>query len=182
VTKLFRRFVVRCAVSLAAALVAGCATMAVHSYAERGARFPTYTTYAWGPIDQHTTGDARLDNNPFFQERIQADVDRLMSRRGFQKAAVGHADLVVHYHANIAQRVDVNGVDREYGYCQGDDCRPYVTDVGTLTIDLVDSRTNRLVWRGWAEGTVDGVVDDQSWMEHKVDDAVTRIVESIPRR
>ena len=57
-----------------------------------------------------------------------------------------------------------------------------MSDAGTLTIDLVDSNSKRLAWRGWAEGSVDGVVDNQAGMEKKIDDAVTRIVEGVPRR
>jgi hypothetical protein len=57
-----------------------------------------------------------------------------------------------------------------------------VYDAGTLLIDLVDARTNRLVWRGWAEGSVDGVIDNQEWMEARIDEAVTRILERLPRR
>ena len=169
------------AITLFAPALTACATMSVRSYAERGAQFPHYQIYMWGPADQLTTGDPRLDNNPFFHERIQADVDKLLAARGYKKVMTAPSDLTVHYHASIVQRVDVNGVDREYGYCDADECRPYVSEAGTLAIDLVDSRTKRLAWRGWAESTVDGVIDNQAWMEKKIDDAVARIVENIPR-
>lgn len=35
-------------------------------------------------------------------------------------------------------------------------------DAGTLTLDLVDARTGRLVWRGWAERSIEGVLDNRS--------------------
>ena len=63
----------------------------------------------------------------------------------------------------------------KYGYC--DDCRPSVFDAGTLTLDMVDRRTNRVVWRGWAESTFDGIVDNQQWLERRVDEAVARMLE-----
>ena len=53
-------------------------------------------------------------------------------------------------------------------------------DAGTLVIDLVDARTNKLVWRGWSEGNVEGVVNNQRWMEERIDEAVTRIFERLP--
>ncbi|MEO8677631.1 MAG: DUF4136 domain-containing protein [Vicinamibacterales bacterium] len=166
-----------------AAALAGCASMTVRSYTERGAQFPHYTTYIWGTPDELTTGDPRLDNNPFFRDRVRADVDRLLAERGFKKVMAAPADLIVHYHASFHDRIDVNGIDREYGYCEDvDSCRPYIAEAGTLTIDLVDAKAKRLAWRGWAEGTVDGMVENQAYMEKKVDDAVTRIVENIPRR
>jgi Domain of unknown function (DUF4136) len=50
-----------------------------------------------------------------------------------------------------------------------------------LFIDLVDARTDRLVWRGWARGNIDGVIDDQDWMEQSIDEAVARIMRELPR-
>jgi hypothetical protein len=56
-----------------------------------------------------------------------------------------------------------------------------VYDAGTLVVDLVDRRANKVIWRGWAEGSVDGMIDNQDWMEQKIDDAITRIMERLPR-
>ena len=55
-------------------------------------------------------------------------------------------------------------------------------DAGTIVIDLIDARSRRLVWRGWAEGGIDGVVDDQASMEQRIDEAVARILEKFPSR
>jgi hypothetical protein len=37
------------------------------------------------------------------------------------------------------------------------------------------------VWRGWIEGSLDGVIDHQDWLDARVDDAVTRILQQLPR-
>jgi hypothetical protein len=37
------------------------------------------------------------------------------------------------------------------------------------------------VWRGWAEDSFDGVVENQDWMEAEIDEAVARILETLPR-
>jgi hypothetical protein len=73
----------------------------------------------------------------------------------------------------------VNALDSQYGYCA--DCHSSVYDAGTITIDLVDNRTNRLVWRGWSEGSLDGI-DSQDVIEARVDDAVSRIMTRLPPR
>ena len=74
----------------------------------------------------------------------------------------GTPDLLIHYHASINQRIDVNRLDREYGYCYDDDCRAGVIEyeAGTLVLDIVDTRTNRVIWRGWAQDSVEGVLDN----------------------
>jgi len=39
-----------------------------------------------------------------------------------------------------------------------------------------------LLWRGWVEANVDGVVGNQHWMEAQIDEAVARIFDRLPRR
>lgn len=178
----FRLFRFMGGVSAAIALTACAATMHIDSYADRLADFSKYRTYSFAPADRVSTGDPRLDNNPFFNDRMQGDIEKQLAAKGFEKTVSATADLLVHYHGSFRQQVDVNGIDREYGYCKTGDCRPSVYDAGTLMVDFVDARTNTLVWRGWAEGSVDGVIDNQTWLEQKVDDAITRILGRLPRK
>lgn len=166
------------AAAVTAAALAGCATMNVSSFTARGVDFTQMKTYAWGPEAQLATGDPRLDNNPFFQARIQDGVERHLAGRGFEKASAGAADIVLHYHASIRQRLDVSGADERYGYCE--DCSVEVFDAGTLTVDIVDARTNRLIWRGWAERSLEGLVDNQDLFEEQIDKAVERIMAQLP--
>jgi hypothetical protein len=81
----------------------------------------------------------------------------------------------------FTERIDAYGIDAQYGSCDKRDCEPYVYEAGTLLLDFVDTRTNRVVWRGWAEGSVDGMIDDQEWLEQRVDEAVRRILARLPR-
>jgi uncharacterized protein DUF4136 len=167
--------------ALSALALTGCVPVRVNSYLERGTDFSRYRTYNWGPPDSWTTGDPRLDNNPFFQERVRAEVDKRLASRGFEKATSEKPDLRLHYHASFTQRIDTTGIDAKYGSCDKLDCQPYVYEAGTLLLDFVDTRTNKVVWRGWAEGSVDGVIDNQQWLEQRVDEAVRRILARLPR-
>lgn len=169
------------AVAVSTLALAGCAPLKVNSYLERGVDFARYRTYNWGPPDAWTTGDPRLDNNPFFQERVHAAVDKQLASRGFEKTTADRAAVRLHYHASITQRIDAMGIDGEYGYCYTHDCQPHLYEAGTLLLDFVDTSTNRVVWRGWAEGTVDGVIDNQQLLEQRVDEAVERILTRLPR-
>jgi hypothetical protein len=169
-------------VTMSALALTACASINVNSYSERGVDFAHYRSYDWSPPEQRSTGDPRLDNNPFFHERIRLAVERQLTRRGFFKASSGRPDLEIHYHANVTQEIDVNGADRQAGYCGEGDCQPYVYEAGTLLFDLVDTSTKRVVWRGWAEGSIDGAVNNQEWFEQKIDEVVARIFEQCPRR
>jgi hypothetical protein len=159
----------------------GCATLRVNSYLDRGADFTRYRSYAWAERDGLATGDPRLDNNRFFSQRVEEAVDMQLTARGFEKTSPGDADLLVHIHARVDQRLDTSGFDPTDRRCDVEECRPYVYDAGTLLVDLIDRRTNTLAWRGWAEGSLDGVIDEQRWMEAKIDEAVTKIIARLPR-
>lgn len=165
----------------AAGFASACATMRVSSYLERGADVRKYHTYSWGPADTWSTGDPRLDNNRFFDERVRAQVEKQLAKRGFEKAT-SSPELLVHYHANVAQEIDARQIDSSMSYCAQADCRPFVYDKGTLFVDLVEPRTNRVIWRGWAEGSIEGVIDNQAWMESRIDEAVAKILTRLPSR
>jgi hypothetical protein len=162
--------------------LAGCASMKVYSYVERNLDLTPYRTYDWAPMESRSVGDPRLDNNPFFDERVRAAVEQELATKGFEKATSAAPDVRLHYHASVSQDIDIRGLNREYGYCEDADCGPYVYEAGTLLVDLVDARTNKLLWRGWAEGSMDGAIDDQKWMEERIDQAVKRILERLPRK
>jgi hypothetical protein len=161
-------------------LTAGCATMNVNSYTGVGIDLRQYRTYNWGPPDTYSTGDARLDNNRFFDERVRARVDEQLARRGFEKTASAPPDLLVHYHASVSQEIDIRELDRSSSYCADYDCEPFIYDKGTLFVDLVEPRTDKLIWRGWAEGSIDGVIDNQAWMESRIDEIVAKILGRLP--
>ena len=75
--------------ALSAVALTGCASMDVSSYVERGIDVTQYRTYTWGPTEGLATGDPRLDNNQFFDERVRADVEKGLASRGFEKTTSG---------------------------------------------------------------------------------------------
>jgi hypothetical protein len=167
---------------LAAMTFAGCATMMVSSHIECGVNFASFVTYDWGPPDNLPVGDPRLDNNPFFNDHLQGAIEKKLAANGYERVTSGTPDLLVHYHASVNQRLDVYTVDNRYGYCYGN-CEPQITDYeqGTLVVDLVDARTNKVVWRGWSQDTVSGVIDNQERLEKQVDKGVTKMMMLLPR-
>ncbi len=167
------------ALAATALVAAGCAPVRVNASLERGMAFTNYTSYTWADDSQFSTGDPRLDNNEFFQHRLQGNVDTVLEQRGLEKVSATNADLVIHYHASISQRIDVNALDRSFGYCQ--DCHSSIYDAGTITLDFIDAKTNKLVWRGWSEGSLDGI-DSQPMIEARLDESVRKILQQLPPR
>src|SRR5262245_32433590 len=141
------------AIAVLVVATSACATMMVSSHVRHDVDFAQYRTFEWGPPDALPTGDPRLDTSPFFNDHMQGAVEKQLAARGIELSSDGLPDLLVHYHANVSQRVDVNRVDQRYGYCYAEDCgvRVMEYEAGTLVLDVVDARTNRVVWRGWAQ-------------------------------
>lgn len=164
--------------------VSACATMNVSSHVERGLDFGQYKTWDWAPPDALPESDARLDS-PFFKDHFQGAVEREFVARGFsQTVAEGDVpDLLVHYHANIAPKITINRGDQTVGACYDEDCtvRVFDDEVGTIIIDVVDGHTNRLIWRGWAQNPVQGVLDHPQKFQTRIQQAVTRMFARFPK-
>ena len=159
--------------------------MTVSSHVRSGIDFARYRTYDWGPADALPTGDPRLDKNLFFQDHMFGAVEKQLAARGFEMAATGTPDLLIHYHASINQRIDIDRADRDHGYCYEDDCQPsgvIAYEAGTLVLDFVETRTNRVIWRGWAQDSLEGVLENPDRMARQINEAVTRMLKSLPPR
>jgi hypothetical protein len=169
--------------ALSVLAVASCATtMSVSSHIDRSVNFARYHTYDWGPADELPSGDPRLDKNPFFQDHLQGEVERQMAAKGFSGPTSHKPDLLIHYHANIRPRINPN--DRgNYGYCHDNDCREQIEEyeAGTIVLDVVDARTKKVIWRGWAQNSMEGVIDHPDRMAKTIHEAVTRMMAELPR-
>ena len=162
---------------------AACAPVQVHTYVPRSANLTQYHTYAWAPAGAFETGDPRLDNNTLFIERLQSAVEGQLARKGWAPAVGSQPDLVIHFHARVDQRLDLRDAKPSAAPVNEDSGGgPLLYDAGTLLLDFVASRSNTLVWRGWAEGSVEGVIDNQAAMNAKIDAAVARILATFPAK
>jgi hypothetical protein len=172
------------AVAASALVAIGCATMNVSSHVRNGVDFARLGTYEWGPADALPTGDPRLDQDPFFKDHLIGAVEKQLAARGYERSTSGPPDLLIHYHASINRRINVFGVDREHGYCADDECKAWVVDyeAGTIVLDLVDARTNRVIWRGWAQDGVEDMLDDRDRMAEKIEEAVVKMLALLPSK
>jgi hypothetical protein len=170
--------------ALAALTVSACATMNVSSHVEPGLDFTQYHTWRWAPADALPASDARLDNS-FFKDHFQGAVEKQLALRGLTQKGPESAtpDLLIHYHANVAPQIDIARTGPQAGACYDEDCtvRVFDNEVGTVVLDVVDARTNRLIWRGWAQNSIEGVLDHPQRFQSRIQQAVTRMFARFPR-
>lgn len=170
-------------IALTAFTLTACATIRVSSHVERGLDFSKYRTFDWGPADALPIGDPRLDKDPFFQDQVEGAIEKQMAARGFERSAASETpDVRIHYHASINQRFDVR--EENSGQCGDDDVCPARVveyEAGTLVVDIIDEGTGRLIWRGWAQDSVEGVLGNTDRLSRKIDEGVTRMFARLPR-
>jgi hypothetical protein len=168
----------------AVVVTAACATMTVSSHVDPNLDAKRYRTFDWGPADALPTPDPRLDKNPFYQDKVQGAIEKEFAAKGFARAdAGGQADLLIHFHAVIDRHIDINRIDADHGYCFDANCQARVVEyeAGTLVLDVVDAKTNRVIWRGWAQNTIDDAkIDNEQRLARQVDEAVRRMLARFP--
>ena len=162
--------------------LSACATLNVSSHVERGLDFTQYRTWDWAAPDELPTTDPRLDT-AFVRDHLQGAVEKQFALRRIERAASDRPDLLVHTHANVSPQIDANRADPASGACYDEDCfvRVLEREVGTILVDVVDGRTGRLVWRGWAQTDIEGVIDDPGKLQERVAKAVEGMFAGFPR-
>ena len=160
-----------------AVAAASCATMTAGFHADRGANLAHYATWDWGPADPLPVGDPRLADNTFFKDHFEGAVEKRLTTLGFTRTPEGVTpELLVHYHANIAERFFVNEsvVD-----CAPGNCEPQTIEYeqGTLVLDVMNVKNEKLVWRGWAQRRFELTLKNQDRLERQINEAVTKILE-----
>ena len=176
------RLILAIATTGAAALLAGCATTLGSSHVDTTVDFARYRSFDWGAPDVFPVGDPRLDRDPTFLDHLQGAVEKQLVTRGLEHGVAERSDLLVHFHGSIDQRIQIAATDARHGYCLDDNCRNGVQEyeAGTLIVDVVDRGTNKLVWRGWSQRSVDGVLGDRDRLVRMIDEGVARMFEGFP--
>ena len=186
-----RRIAAWFAAACALALLAGCATgPRVTTEADPRADFSAYRTWAfYSPLAIERDGYETASS-----EAAKAAVRAQMENRGYRYDE-GSPDLRVNINAYLERRTDVSTVPTvDYAYYYSYRARGYVavpywndrTQVyryteGTMNVDIIDVRQNRLVWEGIAVGRV-GNSREPAERNARINTAVVEIFARYPHR
>ncbi len=131
-------------------MVSGCVSNVTTDY-DPAYDFTSYSTYQWHHEDPQP-GDA-LAANPLARRRVVQAVDKALAEKGFRLVEEGPSDFLVFVHGMVRNQMQVDQTGGFF-YFGGPFAfgahRPYVSDYDeeTVFVDIIDSKTHQLIWRG----------------------------------
>ena len=171
-------------VLLTVLLLSGCTGLKVDLDYDPARDFAAYHTYAWLPQPSGSDADIR---NDLVNARIVSAVDDSLAQKNMKQADKSAADFLVTYHINIENRVDVQTVETGFHYRPswhwggGFDTETVVRQykAGTLVLDIIDRKSDKLTWRGAVETRLrEGLTPEQR--DQEVRDIVKALLAQFP--
>jgi hypothetical protein len=153
-----------------------------HSDWDPAANFAGFHTYMWK--------DATPLKDQLLDQRIVQAVDQQMAAKGLKRVDSG-ADLFITYHGSVSE--ELNMTTTGYGYGMGGWYGPgyggvgvqnttvQKIPVGTLVVDIVDTKTNQMVWRSTATDDL-RPSDNPQQAQQRVDYAVKAMFSKWPEK
>lgn len=137
-------------------------------------------TFAWDAMETRSSGDPRLANNAFFEDRLHEAVDWQLSLRGFRRTDAD-PDMRLHYHLSLVDHSMVDEIIDEQGLSRTE---VYTYEQGTVVVHITDARTGEDVWVAWAQANIEPALRGPDEMRRWVYDLVSEMFRtwSIPAR
>jgi hypothetical protein len=162
---------------LAALLLAGCSSVETHVDYDRAQNFSSYRTFGFK--------DVRTPDSPLSLKRVRAAVTRTLGSRGLAEVAGEKPDLWVVLHTRAHRETQVTTYNPGWGWGWGwrggywNSAYIRQIPIGTLMVDLVDTKAKELVWRGSASRIVDADESPKT-RDEKVQEAVDKLFDGFP--
>lgn len=173
-------------VAALALVLAACAGAAVRTDHDPAAGFGDLRSFAWLERGVREVEDPLLDSQ-LLGRKVREAVTVALGERGYAEVTAADADFLVTYHTTVRERVRDSGpsFSLTFGSVYRRGPRTIVVDdrfgshsyrEGTLIIDVIDARTDTLIWRGWSSGAV----HERRFTETAVAESVRAILARFP--
>lgn len=147
---------------------------------DRDISFAPYKSYGWLEKKDIETRNNPLIYNELTDKRIRKTVDKTLPSRGLTLVS-DTPDLKIHYHIIVDNKTILQPEPYGYQYSpywQRNRMDVYQYREGTIILDLMDPKSNNLVWRGWASSFLE--MDEIDLSEEKINRAVEKILNEYP--
>jgi hypothetical protein len=152
---------------------------------------------SWDFKSQKMETKDHLGDNDLWDKRVRKGLEEGLMEKGFAKAERGGADFLVSYRLATKEKVETRYIDNRFprrysrfGYGRGWGWRrgwdwdrdltvwriPYTES--TLVVDIIDAKTNQLIWRGYDTETIDFKKSEKT-INKSVEDLVKRFAKDV---
>jgi hypothetical protein len=159
--------------ALAGLLLAGCSAVA-HVEKDEAANFSAYRTYSWAELKDSKDDSSKTKSSDLAERRIREAVNAEMAKTGW-KEVKNKPDVLLSYDVEIERNVkEESNPVYSYGftrYVYNPYSRRWIgvyypsrflgynrdhrsVKEGTITISVIDAKTDKTVWQGWTTGEV----------------------------
>ena len=153
-------------VLLAGLLITGCASVA-HIEKDENVNFSQYNTFAW--VDTKEKGNSNLT-----EQNIRKAVNAELAKEGWREVK-NRPDVLLSYDVLVEKSVKQNNnpvysqpftrtyfnpYTRRWGYIYypsqfvGYNNQPYEVREGTVTVTMIDAKTDKVIWQDWTTDEV----------------------------
>lgn len=172
-------------------LLTACSSLTVRTDYETTYDFSALNTYAWLE-DKAPSNDIRI-NNSLIINRVVNAVNNSLQSKGYELVDEDKADFHVNWFGGIENKIRQDTINIYYGHrgYDSDDwgyrgswpgyARTYSYEYkeGTLIIDIADSKSKQLVWRGTGQEYLEDK-DTPEEITEGINQIVTEILSSFP--
>jgi hypothetical protein len=155
-----------------------CSSMEIQTAVAPQAHLSQYKTYAWAP--RPASIPAKPQHAAILEETVQSAIEEDVAQKGLVPAQDAPPDLLIGYYGTSRDSVSF-GIAPSYGYGYGGGYysggyykQPYVTREGSLTLQFIDAKTNKVVWQGTASDSISEAGASQEQVKKAVNDLIEK--------
>ena len=157
--------------------------------------FDLFSSYAWYAKDLESQGNVPQARQ--FDALLKSKVNDHLAGKGYQSVASGN-DFYINYEVTADDSINVKEMNVYSGlgegfvwrhgertvandmYLQGKEYEVEQFKKGTLVLDIINAKTNKLAWRGIANKRIESSLNNVE-REKVVSEAVSRLLKDIPK-
>ena len=155
-----------------------CTRITVQSDYDHSIDFSKYNSFGWVPHQESEEkshrgskkGEVDRQYKDLMNKRLESNVEKILIARGLAKTSEESADLLLSYQFGLKQKMDRIGFRSGGGRGGGisRSMRIPVTE-DNIVLEMMDRKTNQLVWRGWAQGELENIAKEPEIIKDSVE-------------
>jgi len=171
-------------------LLSSCSSVMVSEDYDPSVSFGKYDSFAIGDKDPDRDVDPRYDNE-LINTRFNRTITSVLQDKGFTyTGSDSESDFTVSFDYSVRPKMDLYNINRQVGFSYGSYNRyggigaKTCTDIsefdqGVLFVDIKDSRTEKLIWRGTATDIV-SIHATPEKISDQVEELVNAVLDDFP--